>query len=165
MFRSRYPDRPIIVTGHSLGAALSAFCALDLVDSGFDNVNHIDFGQPRIGNPVFAKYFAAKLPSSIRVVNRADIVSRILPQFAPLLVLFLFSRSLGFRHSPHELWFPSDGYKWKICNSRYIAPSIRIYCIFCLVFLFSHSIKWRGSRMQRSLLDMAMEPIRSSHLS
>ncbi|KAI3962329.1 hypothetical protein MKX01_005331, partial [Papaver californicum] len=59
-----YGDTPIMVTGNSMGGAMASFCALDL-SVNFDGpceVQVMTFGQPRIGNSVFASYFMPHLP-------------------------------------------------------------------------------------------------------
>lgn len=64
----------IVITGHSLGAAIATLTALDLVDSGFDNVRMINFGSPRIGNAEFAMYASDRLPGHTRVTHYRDMV-------------------------------------------------------------------------------------------
>ena len=46
------PSFGITATGHSLGAALAAFCALDLTQRYGYDVLHYTYGEPRIGNEV-----------------------------------------------------------------------------------------------------------------
>lgn len=50
--------KTIFVTGHSLGGALAVFAALDIKKtSGFlGKINLYTYGQPRVGNNVFADY-------------------------------------------------------------------------------------------------------------
>uniref|UniRef100_R7W2M2 Lipase n=1 Tax=Aegilops tauschii TaxID=37682 RepID=R7W2M2_AEGTA len=67
--RKTYGDIGVIVTGHSMGGAMAAFCALDLaIKLRSDNVQLMTFGQPRVGNAVFASYFAKYVPNTIRLV-------------------------------------------------------------------------------------------------
>lgn len=77
-------DRPIIVAGHSLGAALATLTAVAI--GGTDLVT---FAGPAVGNDDFTLMAQTRLASSIRVVNKHDIV----PQL-PLRVFpdFLFSQ-------------------------------------------------------------------------
>lgn len=58
--RLMYANAPILVTGHSLGAAQSGFAALDLMMQ-FGNVFLYNFGQPRLGNVYFSKFVKAKM--------------------------------------------------------------------------------------------------------
>ncbi|KAK3417851.1 hypothetical protein EUGRSUZ_H03839 [Eucalyptus grandis] len=54
-----YGDINIMVTGHSMGGAMASFCGLDLVvNHEAQNVQVLTFGQPRIGNAVFASYYS-----------------------------------------------------------------------------------------------------------
>lgn len=54
---------------------MASFCALDLiVNYGLKDVTLLTFGQPRIGNVVFASHFKMYLPNAIRVTNAHDIV-------------------------------------------------------------------------------------------
>ena len=53
-------DISIFVTGHSLGGALATVCAFDLAISGKIDKSRITkytFGEPRVGDPVFANDF------------------------------------------------------------------------------------------------------------
>jgi len=99
-----FPDLPIVSTGHSLGAAVSAIAALDLREQGFDNVQAWTFGQPRFGNKALAKYFDKMVPVRRRVVNQADLVPHL-----PL-------RSLDYYHPSTEVWFSKDYTNYVICD-------------------------------------------------
>ncbi len=46
----------VIITGHSLGAALATYTAVDLQEAGVSNVWLINFGSPRCGNEQFADW-------------------------------------------------------------------------------------------------------------
>lgn len=91
--RQKLPSYRVMVTGHSLGAALSTICALDLVEHRFaQNVSVINFGNPRVGNEGWANYYDLMVPESIRVVNNRDVVPALPP------------RTFGFQHSATEVW-------------------------------------------------------------
>ncbi|KAL8524950.1 hypothetical protein ACS0TY_014538 [Phlomoides rotata] len=93
-----YGDTRILVTGHSMGGAMAAFCALDLrLSLGEHNVQLMTFGQPRIGNAVFALYFDKLLPDTIRVTNGHDIVPHLPPYY------YYFPKKT-YRHFPREVW-------------------------------------------------------------
>jgi len=102
--RAKFPDLPIVTSGHSLGAAISALCSVDLVDSGFSGVKAYSFGQPRIGNEVWTNYVNEKVPVDWRVVNQEDYVPHI-----------LFT-SVGYRHLATELWFQHDTVNYRRCD-------------------------------------------------
>uniref|UniRef100_A0ACD5WVV3 Uncharacterized protein n=2 Tax=Avena sativa TaxID=4498 RepID=A0ACD5WVV3_AVESA len=96
--RNLYGDISIIVTGHSMGGAMASFCALDIAISlGSDDVHLMTFGQPRIGNAVFASYFAEIVPNTIRVTHEHDIVPHLPPYFS-------FLPNLAYHHFPREVW-------------------------------------------------------------
>jgi len=83
----------IKICGHSLGAALSILCALDIAHSFPDrNIEVIVFGCPRVGNREFAKQYNRLVPKTIRVENGNDIVTKI-P--LPMINSFLNYRHVG----------------------------------------------------------------------
>ncbi len=83
----------LCITGHSMGAALAVYCALDLFrEFKSKNFNFIlyTFGCPEVGNGSFIKHFDKHIKTSYRVVNDEDIVAKInMPGFShvPTLVL------------------------------------------------------------------------------
>jgi triacylglycerol lipase len=75
-------EKPLIVTGHSLGGNLATVYASYLW-SKFDksghpknNINVITFAAPAPGNRSFADDFNTKFPASERIENRNDIVPK-----------------------------------------------------------------------------------------
>lgn len=66
----------IIVTGHSLGAAMATLCASRLSHAGYDIVLY-NFGSPRVGNKDWAEQFD-NIPAH-RFVNNNDIVTKVPP--------------------------------------------------------------------------------------
>ena len=67
----RIGDRPLFVTGHSLGGALSVLAASRLAKLGRPPVATYTFGSPRVGDPTFCAGYA--LPT-YRIINCLDIV-------------------------------------------------------------------------------------------
>lgn len=63
--------RNIIITGHSLGAALATLCAYCLLDC---NIELITFASPRVGNVDFCMLLEQRLKNNLRIVNTEDIV-------------------------------------------------------------------------------------------
>jgi len=103
--QAAYPELPVISTGHSLGAALSLLNGAGLVQAGVKNVEIWNYGQPRVGNTVFAKYMNGLISTIYRVVNMADIVPHI-PTIA-----------LDYHHEATEVWFPTNHTTYVVCNS------------------------------------------------
>ncbi|TSD97257.1 lipase family protein [Skermania sp. ID1734] len=73
----------LILTGHSLGAALAVLCAPDIVRNMPPNTLEprlITFAGPRVGLSDFALQFNAMIESCFRVVNFLDIVPYLPPE-------------------------------------------------------------------------------------
>ena len=66
------------ICGHSLGAALSVLCAVDL-EYNFPTRDYevILFGCPRVGNHAFQKSYNGRIFKTLRVENGNDIVTKI----------------------------------------------------------------------------------------
>ncbi|KAI8907963.1 Alpha/Beta hydrolase protein [Gorgonomyces haynaldii] len=120
-YRLKHPDYRILVTGHSLGGAITTLCVMDLVSSfGYYPQDFIVFtlSQPRVGNQIFAEWFAQQGFQSVRVTNQEDLT----PHLPPLW--------MQFRHVPSEVWIadedgttfecePDDDFESKDCaNSK-----------------------------------------------
>ncbi|OWM74110.1 hypothetical protein CDL15_Pgr008421 [Punica granatum] len=118
-----YGDLNIMVTGHSMGGAMAAFCGLDLmVNHEAKSVQVMTFGQPRIGNAVFASYYSELLPNAIRVTNDHDIVPHLPPYYS------CFPQKT-YHHFPREVWLHNVGLESliypdeKICDGSGEDPS------------------------------------------
>ncbi|KAK9722365.1 hypothetical protein K7432_002713 [Basidiobolus ranarum] len=109
----------LIITGHSLGAAIATFCAMD-IKRIYLNPNSersfkselliIDrsqiylhtFGQPRAGNLDFAQLvyntfgLGTTRSTLARITNKSDPVTRLPPQ------------DMGYYHHPHEIYIRKD---------------------------------------------------------
>ncbi|OIV91940.1 hypothetical protein TanjilG_23201 [Lupinus angustifolius] len=98
-----YGDIQIIVTGHSMGGAMAAFCALDLtVNQHEKSVQVMTFGQPRVGNSAFASLYSKRVPNTIRVTHDHDIVPHLPPYYSYL-------PQKTYRHFPREVWLYNIG--------------------------------------------------------
>lgn len=73
--REKFPSYHVKTTGHSLGAALAALAALDLIASGIPTTSYT-YGQPRVGDEKFASFVSSKL-SIVRVTHNKDIVPHV----------------------------------------------------------------------------------------
>ena len=72
------PYRKLIVTGHSLGAALATLCAVDLsVNSTFKNPIVYTYGSPRVGDANFVRCFNQSIGTTNRIHNKYDVVTHL----------------------------------------------------------------------------------------
>jgi triacylglycerol lipase len=75
----------VIVTGHSLGAAVAALAAADIATSGAAAQTALySFAGPRVGDLAFAAGFNSRVAAAWRVVNTEDIVTTV-PLATPAL--------------------------------------------------------------------------------
>jgi hypothetical protein len=65
-------DKTVIISGHSLGAAVSTIVGLDLNQKGYSTVVY-NFASPRVGNKLFQELIDNSL-NIFRVVNISDII-------------------------------------------------------------------------------------------
>lgn len=88
----------IFVTGHSMGGAMAAFCSLDLVANyGMKDIRTVTFGQPRIGNNIFAEYYTNLVPQTYRMTHAHDMVPHLPPYYS------LFPQR-SYHHFGREIW-------------------------------------------------------------
>jgi triacylglycerol lipase len=91
-------DRPLFVTGHSLGGALATLAAARAHAAGSVVGGVYTYGQPRVGKADFQVAYNAALDNvTFRVVNHIDLVTRV-----PLLVQ-------GYRHIGRRMYFDESG--------------------------------------------------------
>jgi hypothetical protein len=84
---SRKLQKPLFITGHSLGAALAALAALMAVGQGSPPQAVYTFGMPRVGGERFRTNYDPTLGAqTYRLVHGLDLVARVAPS------------STGFRH-------------------------------------------------------------------
>ena len=106
-FRATYPTAPILVTGHSLGAAVATLAALDLKINYTSSVSLYNFGSPRVGNYDFYTYFKSIFGLDVyRITHELDPVPH-----TPMEIQ-------GFHHIATEVWYYSatDPQTFKVCN-------------------------------------------------
>lgn len=81
-------SEPIVVTGHSLGAALATIAGLYIAckfPQYRDRLSVVTFGGPNVGDGQFVKAFDELVARSVRVVTPLDPLVRVLsPQLAPV---------------------------------------------------------------------------------
>lgn len=102
---SAHPHANVLVTGHSLGAALANLCAVDCVNNGIP-VSTINFGAPRTGNRQFADYYNQSIGEKWRVTHYRDPI----PHLPPL-------GFVGFWHTSTEVFFSEEhGSSHRVCG-------------------------------------------------
>jgi len=109
----------VVVTGHSLGAAVATLNVLDIADwLNFDSekISLMAFSGPRVGNSKFSDYFSTKILDSWRIVNGRDTVPHV-----PMEIL-------GYKHISSEEWF--DGENWHTCYSGEDSKCSNSYIVF-----------------------------------
>ncbi len=74
LMKQQHPSANIIVTGHSLGAAMATLISLDLNDLNLGPIIMYNYGSPRIGNIYFAQYASDMIAIHNRVTHLRDIV-------------------------------------------------------------------------------------------
>lgn len=98
--RFRNADRPqsLWCTGHSLGAALAVVAVAMLLAEGQTVDGLYNFGQPRVGDQVFADEFNRRFAGRhFRFVNNNDTVTRVPP------------REFGYRHTGELRYIDTAG--------------------------------------------------------
>ncbi|XP_071702069.1 probable feruloyl esterase A [Rutidosis leptorrhynchoides] len=106
--REVYGDLKIMVTGHSMGGAMAAFCGLDLaLMYGSKNVQVTTFGMPRIGNAAFASYYSEVVPNTFRVTHAHDLVPHLPPYYQ-------YFPQKTYHHFPREVWLYNIGFGFLI---------------------------------------------------
>jgi triacylglycerol lipase len=109
--------REILITGHSLGGALSALAAPDLLNDVASNLapTVYTWAEPRVGHPDYVQFFDARVNICYRIVNLWDVV----PHLPPLLALY--------EHEGHSLHIDS-GFSLDIVHNHVLvtgyAPGI-----------------------------------------
>jgi len=73
-----YPSYSVLVTGHSYGAAVAQLVAMELLSSKIASSVY-NYGQPRIGNPAYAKFVNAKKLDLWRFTHHKDMVPHVPP--------------------------------------------------------------------------------------
>jgi len=104
--QSAHAGYQLATTGHSLGAAGSALCAMDmLLNHGYSNVQCLNFGEPRLGNKAFSQASLQHLPGLQRMVDYKDCVPKL-----PL-------QSFGYQHEPYEIYeHPTGADVYQVCT-------------------------------------------------
>ena len=90
--QAEYQDKPLFITGHSLGGALATIAAKKLSHKGGIAACYT-FGSPRVGNDEWIADIKAPI---YRVVNAADCVTMLPPAFIKMIIgVFQFIPYIG----------------------------------------------------------------------
>ena len=100
----KHAGKPILVTGHSLGAALAQIASIDIATyaksvSSNTLIYLYDYGSPRWGNAVLMNYYESLIGYHFRLVNKHDIV--------PTIPATYLGTHSPFHHSWTEIWYTS----------------------------------------------------------
>lgn len=94
----------IYYTGHSLGAAITLFAALEVGTAYPIPFKVYNFGEPRVGNQIFANYVNREIGDIVRVTHHEDIVPHLPPE------------DFGFYHVATEVYYTSDTH-YTVCDN------------------------------------------------
>jgi hypothetical protein len=97
LLKVRFPTYKVVVTGHSYGAACGQLLAMELERVGI-NVEVYDFGQPRVGNEMYADFVNTQIVSNWRFVHNKDMVPHVPP-----------SEGMDYLHSCREIFEDVNG--------------------------------------------------------
>lgn len=102
--QGRSEPLPLFITGHSLGGALATVAAASMSYRGYNIQGVYTFGQPRVGDLIFARRINPHLDGKFfRFVNNNDIVPNIPPPFLPWNVWRIYG------HIGKLLYFDAQG--------------------------------------------------------
>ena len=108
LLSNKYKTNNIIITGHSLGGAISTLLNFDILYNNLPyKTNLITFGSPRVGNQNFVNEFNKYNTYSKRITHYFDMVPHVPQEF------------LHYQHITNEIWFNSDNRQYKICDDLY----------------------------------------------
>jgi hypothetical protein len=80
--KSIKPDN-VVVSGHSLGAAISLIAAVNIYSNGYKNLLLYNYACPRVGNKKFCELVTSMKFPFFRIANTEDIVPNMPPSVSP----------------------------------------------------------------------------------
>ena len=99
----RFPNYEINVAGHSYGAAVAQLLAMELAKHEIKKPSIYNFGQPRVGDDLYAGFVNTLIQEYWRFTHNRDVV----PHAPPI--------SIGYIHSCREVFENANG-KLEICS-------------------------------------------------
>lgn len=102
----KYNTNKLLITGHSLGAAMATIMTYDILKlyPDYKIAYLFNFGSPRVGNKEFVQDFNNYDITSYRVTHYYDMVPHVPEEF------------LDYRHISLEIWYNRDNSRYKICT-------------------------------------------------
>lgn len=120
LFDFKDKRQSIWITGHSLGGALATLATDRLIEEAIEVKGLYTFGQPKVGDKIFARNFDSKMKQRVfRFVHDEDVVSKV-PSFIQ-----------GYHHIGMECYFDRNGIlytekiRWHKFVSRCTSVAIR----------------------------------------
>ena len=106
LLKNKYNTNKLLITGHSLGAAMSTLMTYDILTIFNEyTINYsINFGSPRVGNDNFVESYNSYNINNYRVTHDYDMVPHLPEEF------------LGYQHIANEIWYNEDNSEYKICD-------------------------------------------------
>lgn len=114
-----YKNLPILITGHSLGAALSILCALETKRKGHNVVGVYTFGCPKVYKSNLRRYVKEHIGNiTYRFQNNNDIVCRVPHTYTHAGELFYIDHNCELHIKSSRLYRIYDGIKSAITFVR-----------------------------------------------
>lgn len=111
-------DKPLFITGHSLGGALATLAALDVArNTVFSSPVVYTFAAPRVGDPSFVQTYNYTVHTHWRFQNEFDIV----PHLPPLV--YQSPRSKGTYYYLHVKGEVMRSFRMGSVSSNHVLPS------------------------------------------
>jgi|TARA_B110000967_G_scaffold113721_1_gene116344 hypothetical protein len=107
LLAKKYGTHNILITGHSLGAAMATLLAYDIVTlfPTYTVTYLITFGSPRVGNQEFVQSFNQYYSNVYyRITHYYDMVPHVPEEF------------MGYLHVSNEIWYNEDNSDFTICD-------------------------------------------------
>jgi len=95
----------LLITGHSLGAAVATLAMFHLQKKGYNVVQSYNFESPRVGNRAWSAAFQTAFGRDVpvfRVTHSHDVVPRVPPQ------LHILHLGFDYMHVASEVFFPAE---------------------------------------------------------